>query len=156
MKHVFWLRPGLIAGRAGPVYHPWEADALAAGGIGAVLTVNHAQSVYPDELARADITHAWMPMEDNAPPQPGDFEHCLATLPRALSFIRDMHALNRAVLVHCTAGKDRTGLTLSHYLCQVEGYRAEAAVAEVRRVRPEALSACGYEPFAIEVLTALI
>lgn len=155
MQQVFWLRPKLIAGRPGPGYYPWFANELAAGGIGAVLTVNDAQSVYPDDLAAAGIEHAWFPLEDNAPPRPGDFEHCVATLPRALAFIRAMHALDRAVLIHCTAGKDRTGLTMSYYLCQAEGYSAEDAIAEVRRVRPEALSALDYEPFAIDVLNAL-
>ncbi len=155
MQQVFWLRDRLIAGRPGPVYYPWQPEALAEGGIGAVLTVNNAQSVYPDDLAAAGIEYAWLPMEDNAPPRPGDFEHCLATLPKTLRFIRAMHAQDRAVLIHCTAGKDRTGLTMSYYLCQQEGYGAEAAIAEVRRVRPEALSALDYEPFAIEVLKAL-
>jgi protein-tyrosine phosphatase len=155
MQQVFWLRPDLIAGRPGPGYYPWQPAELAAAGIGAILTVNDAQSVYPDDLAAAGIDHAWLPMEDNAPPRPGDFEHCLATLPQALDFIRDMHRQDRAVLIHCTAGKDRTGLTMAYYLCREEGYRPEAAIAEVRRVRPQALSALDYEPFAIEVLRAL-
>lgn len=155
MQQVFWLRPKLIAGRPGPGHYPWQPAELAAGGIGAVLTVNAAQSVYADDLAAAGIEHAWLPMEDNAPPRPGDFEHCVATLPRALAFIRAMHALDRAVLIHCTAGKDRTGLTMAYYLCREEGFGAEAAIAEVRQVRPEALSALDYEPFAIDVLNAL-
>ena len=82
MKHVFWLRPDRIGGRAGPTMAPWQATELAAGGIGAILTVNDGRSVYPDELAAAGIDYAWLPMEDNAPPRDGDFERCLAT-PRA-------------------------------------------------------------------------
>ena len=155
MQQVFWLRPGLIAGRPGPVYYPWRPEELAAGGIGAVLTVNNAQSVYPEDFKAADIDHAWLPMEDNAPPLPGDFEHCLDMLPRTLNFIRAMHAQNRAVLIHCTAGKDRTGLTMAYYLCQEEGFDAVNAIAEVRKVRPQALSATDYEPFAIDLLKAL-
>ena len=155
MQQTFWLRPNLIAGRPGPAYYPWNPVELAAGGIGAILTVNDGQSVYVDDLQAAGITHAIFSMEDNAPPRPGDFEHCVDTLPRALEFILGMHNREKSVLIHCTAGKDRTGLMMSHYLCQCEGYSAEDAVAEVRRVRPVALSAPEYEPFAIQVLNAL-
>ena len=154
MQHVFKLREQVF-GRPGPVYYPWNPDELAAGGIGAILTVNQGQSVYVDELTAAGIEHGLFPMEDNAPPRPGDFEHCLATLPQALDFIDRMHVLNKAVMIHCTAGKDRTGLTMAFYLCRHEGFNAEDAIAEVRRVRPEGLSAPEYEPFAIEVLNAL-
>ena len=154
MKHVFQLRDRVF-GRPGPVYCPWVPAELAAGGIGAVLTLNHGQSVYVDDLNAAGLEHGWFPMEDNAPPLPGDFEHCIATLPVALEFIDKMHGQNRAVLIHCTAGKDRTGLMMAFYLCRHEAYGAEDAIAEVRRVRPEGLSALEYEPFAIEVLNAL-
>ena len=66
-----------------------------------------------------------------------------------------MHALDRAVMIHCTADKDRTCLTMAYYLCREEGLGAGAAIAEVRKVRPQALSAIDYEPFAIDVLNAL-
>ena len=65
-------------------------------------------------------------------------------------------AWQRRVLVHCTAGKDRTGLTMAYYLCRAENYSPRDAIAEVRRVRPTGLSATAYEPFAIEVLDHLL
>ena len=155
MREIFWLRPDRIAGRAGPGLYSWIPAELAAGGIGAILSVNDGASVYPDDLAAAGIDYACYPMEDNAPPRPGDFEHCVATLPPALEFVTGRLDSGRSVLIHCTAGKDRTGLTMCHYLCRREGYQPEQAIVEVRRVRPQALSAPGYEPFALEVLRAL-
>ena len=154
MRHIFKLRDRLF-GRPGPVYFPWIPTELAAGGIGAILTLNHGQSVYVDDLNAAGIEHGWFPMEDNAPPRPGDFEHCLSTLPQALEFIDRMHANDQSVLIHCTAGKDRTGLMMAYYLCQHESFNAVEAIAEVRRVRPQGLSAPEYEPFAVDVLNAL-
>lgn len=154
MKHVFKLRERLL-GRPGPVYNPWVPVELAAAGIGAILTVNEGYSVYPDDLIAAGIEHASFPMADNAPPRPGDFEHCVETLPAALEFVLRKIDDGKTVMIHCTAGKDRTGLTMCYYLCQREGYSAEDAILEVRRVRPEALSALDYEPFAIDVLNAL-
>lgn len=156
MKQLFWLRPDRIAGRAGPTVAPWRPVELAAGGIGAILSVNDGRSVYPDDLVAAGIEHASLPMEDNAPPRDGDFERCLQVLPAAYEFITVQLARGRRVLIHCTAGKDRTGLTMAYYLCRAERYAPRDAIAEVRRVRPPALSAMGYEPFAIDVLDHLL
>ncbi|MDH3759622.1 MAG: dual specificity protein phosphatase family protein [Gammaproteobacteria bacterium] len=155
MKHIFGLRPNLIAGRSGPNLDPWKPAELAAAGIGAVLSVNDAASVYSDDLSKAGIESACFPLADNAPPRVGDFEHCLAMLPAALDYLLAVMTKGKTPLVHCTAGKDRTGLTMCHYLCQCEGFHPRAAIDEVRRVRPIALSASGYETFAFEVLNAL-
>ena len=90
-----------------------------------------------------------------APPRPGDLETCTAALPLALRFATDAIDAGRSVLVHCQAGKDRTGMFLSCYLCAVEGLSPAAAIEEVRRVRPTALSAPGWESFTLQVLRAL-
>ena len=155
MQHLFWLRPGKIAGRSGPNLDPWFPEQLAAAGIGAVVSVNHADSVYPDDLERAGLEFACFPMADNAPPRPGDFEYCAEMLPRVFDYLRECIAANRIPMVHCTAGKDRTGLVLCHYLCRAEGYAPFDAIREVKRVRPIALSAPGFEAFALELLSAL-
>ena len=155
MKHLFWLRPNLIAGRPGPNLNPWDPRELAAGGIGAVLSVNDASSVYIDDLHRAGLDYAVFPLSDNAPPRPEDFAHCLEMLPRAYDYIVGVIEQGRVPLIHCTAGKDRTGLVMCHYLCRREGFEPREAVNEVRRVRPIALSASGYEEFAIDVLSSL-
>ncbi len=155
MQHVFWLRPHVLGGRTGPNKDIWDPSELAAGGIGAVLSVNHGELVHPEGLAAADITFKCVPLSDAAPPQPGDLQVCVAALPRALDFVvRSMDA-GRGVLVHCTSGKDRTGMFLSYYLSQVEGLSAAAAIDEVKRVRPIALSAEGWEFFTVEVLETL-
>ena len=155
MQHVFWLRPNRIAGRSGPDLDPWFPEHLAAAGIGAVVSVNNARSVYLDDLARAGLVSACFPMADNAPPRPGDFEHCIEMLPRVFDYLAERIAEGCTPLVHCSAGKDRTGLVLCDYLCRAEGLAPLAAIRELRRVRPIALSARGYEDFAIEVLAAL-
>ena len=155
MQHVFWLRANRIAGRSGPDLDPWYPDQLAAAGIGAVVSVNLALSVYADDLARAGLLSACFPMADNAPPRPGDFEYCIDLLPRVFAYLAERIDEGRIPLVHCSAGKDRTGLVLCDYLCRAEGYAPLDAIRELRRVRPIALSAPGFEVFAIEVLTAL-
>jgi protein-tyrosine phosphatase len=76
-------------------------------------------------------------------------------LQRALSFAMRSLESRRNVLVHCSSGKDRTGLFLSYFLCATEGLSPGDAIREVRRVRPIALSADGWETFAHRVLAEL-
>ncbi|MEO8466492.1 MAG: dual specificity protein phosphatase family protein [Gammaproteobacteria bacterium] len=152
MRNVFWLRRGVIGGRTGPNRDAWKPADLAAGGVGAVLSVNDGDLVHPEDLAKVGIDYRCVPLSDSAPPQPGDLEACLLALPQALSFAVQSIELGRSVLVHCSSGKDRTGLFLSYYLCVAEGLEPREAIREVRRVRPIALSADGWERFAHQVL----
>jgi protein-tyrosine phosphatase len=57
--------------------------------------------------------------------------------------------------VHCSSGKDRTGLFLAYWAMRTEGLSAEAAIERVRSVRPIAFSAIGWDELALDVLTAL-
>lgn len=154
MRHVFWLREGVIGGRSGPNRNPWSPGQLADAGFGAVLSVNGGELVHPENLFRMGIAHRCIPLSDAAPPRPGDLGICMYALPKALEFVLDARESGRAVLVHCTSGKDRTGMFLSYYLCVTEGMTPTQAVAEVRRVRPIALSAEGWEEFTLKVLQA--
>ena len=118
MQKTFWLRFGIVAGRTGPNTDPWCPDDLAAGGIGAVLSVNDGELVHIDDLERAGIEYECVPLSDAAPPDENDTTKCIAALPRALRFVESSISRGRAVLVHCRSGKDRTGLFLAYFLNQ--------------------------------------
>jgi len=152
MDKVFWLLPGKLAGRPGPDREPWVVDALREGGIEAILSVNDGVSCDPDELAAYGIAYALVPLSPNAPPQPGDDEVCLRALPLAYAFVRAQIAEGRGVLVHCSSGKDRTGLFLCYFLMRQAELSPAEAIEAVRRVRPIALSAVGWEQLARRVL----
>ncbi len=68
-------------------------------------------------------------------------EHCLDALPEAYDYVRGELDRQRAVLIHCRSGKDRTGLFMCYFLVRESGMSVDDAIAEVRRVRPIALSA---------------
>jgi protein-tyrosine phosphatase len=155
MGNVFWLQEGVIGGRSGPNRDAWSLRDLAAGGIGAVLSANDGELVYPNELADVGIDYLCVPLSDAAPPLPGDLHICVNALPRALSFALRSIDYHRRVLVHCNSGNDRTGMFLSYFLCATEGLSPSDAIREVRRVRPMALSAAGWERLAYEVLDEL-
>ena len=156
MHNVFWLRPCVIAGRSGPNKDVWDPKELARGGIGAVLSVNDGELVHPEDLAAVGIDYKCVPLSEAAPPQPGDLEICTAALPKALEFALVSIESGRSVLVHCHSGKDRTGMFLSYYLCKTEGLPPMEAIEEVKRVRPIALSAEGWESFTRTVIDALV
>ena len=54
----------------------------------------------------------------------------------------------RPVLVHCHAGKDRTGVMLASYLMRYEGLAPEDAISYLRVLRSNVMSAPGYEETA--------
>lgn len=155
MRHVFWLIPGKLAGRPGPDREPWSVRDLKHGGIRAVLSLNDGLCVNSREFRSQGIVYERIPFSDKAPPMPGDMEICIAALPRAYDFLNLAMTTGRPVLVHCSAGKDRTGLLFAYYLMRQTGMTVDEAIDRVRLVRPVALSAVGWEDFGREILRRL-
>ncbi len=152
MKHVFWLRKDKIAGRSGPNSDMWDLNEIKAGGIAAILSVNHGDAVHESLLSNLGIAYSIIPMSSNAPVRDGDKELCLANLPKAMEFIREQ-MMGGPVLVHCRSGKDRTGMVLAAYLIEFEGCNENEAMEKVTEVRPIAFSAEGWKEFGLEVLS---
>jgi protein-tyrosine phosphatase len=153
MNHIFWLVPNLLAGRCGPDQQPWHLKRLRQAGFGAVLSVNDGDHCRPEDFAQHGLAYACIPLSSNAPPCDGDLEHCLNVLPTALSFAKVNIDHGIPVLVHCSAGKDRTGLFMAYYLMQCEGCSLQEAMERVRAARPVAFSADGWHDFAFQVLS---
>ena len=154
MNHIFWLLPNELCGRPGPNFQPWNAQEFAAAGIRAILSVNSAESVYLDELTPHGIAHKCVPLAANAPPEPGELELCLERLPIAYEFAQEHVKQGSSVLVHCRHGKDRTGLFMAYYLMRRRGLNVVDAINEVKRVRPIAMTAEGWDKFVPRVLQA--
>ena len=154
MQHIFWLIAGELCGRAGPNHQPWRAQQLKDAGVGALLSVNHAESVYADEFESVDISWRCIPLASNAPPREGDLQLCRERLPQAYAYARAEIESGRPLLVHCRQGKDRTGLFMAYYLKTLYHFDSDEAIARVKAVRPIALTADGWDEFALEVLDA--
>ncbi|HEY1772340.1 MAG TPA: dual specificity protein phosphatase family protein [Gammaproteobacteria bacterium] len=152
MEDLFWVLPGELAGRAGPDREPWDIDALYEAGIRAVLSVNDGRLVHAEDFEARGMVYACVPFTDNAPPRPGDMEICRAALSQAYGFIQTQIGMGKPVMVHCTSGKDRTGLLSAYALTHRFNCSAGEAVTRLRAVRPIALSAMGWEDFAYRLL----
>lgn len=154
MKHIFWLVADQLCGRSGPNHEPWNASELQAAGIGAVLSVNHAESVYAEDFRAVDMSYRCIPLAANAPPRDGDLELCMARLPLAYEYALNEIESGNPVLVHCRHGKDRTGLFMAYFLRRQLGMSSKDAIDRVKTVRPIALTAEGWDQFAVDVLDA--
>ena len=155
MKSVFWLIRDVLGGRAGPDMEPWSLAELRAGGFDAVINL----SEHPSDLSAftaAGLQVSWVALPTDVPPTEESEAKCIGALPRALEFVSEQIGMGRRVLVHCHAGKDRTGMLLAAFVAKQQGLSAVAAIRKVREVRPLAITAPGWEALALRVIPRLV
>ncbi len=155
MKSVFWLFRDSVGGRAGPQLEPWSITELRTAGFDAVVNL----SEYPSDTAAFEavgIDARWVPLPTDVPPTKASRDQCIEALPLAVAFVSAQVARGRRVLVHCHAGKDRTGMLLAVLVAKKEGLSPRAAIEKVRQVRPLAITAPGWETLALEVIPRVI
>ena len=142
MEQVFWLYDAEVGGRPGPGVAPWDLSSLRAGGIDVMLSL--ATDLFSHTgVVKAGISRTCTPFPDVLPPDPNVVALCSANLRLTFDFIHSNVEGGRTVLVHCAGGCDRTGLVLAHYLAIREGLGASDAIASLRAIRSESLSAKG-------------
>jgi protein-tyrosine phosphatase len=155
MKSVFWLIRDAVGGRPGPHWDPWSVTELRAAGFEAVINL----SEHPSDLASLEavgMEASWVPLPTDVPPTKESEEKCVDALPRALAFVISQMSRGRRILVHCHAGKDRTGMLLAVLVAKQDGLPAEASIRKVRAVRPLALTAPGWEALALRVIPRVV
>src|SRR5215831_17915736 len=155
MEHVFWLIRDRLAGRPGPNRAPWDLGALRSAGFEAVLSLNDGEGCDPEALSTLGFDYLCVPLPPNEPPEFGDEENCHINLSSAYDFVEKSLQRRHRVLVHCSAGKDRTGLFMAFFLMRQYGLDLDQAIAQVRIVQPRALTAAGCEALARRVLARL-
>ncbi|MES2697686.1 MAG: dual specificity protein phosphatase family protein [Verrucomicrobiota bacterium] len=155
MKSVFWLIRDSLGGRPGPQFEPWSVTELRAAGFDAVMNLSeHPSDVEAFTVAGMEVS--WVPLPTDVPPTKESAERCVEALPHAVAFVSAQMAQGRRVLVHCHAGKDRTGMLLAVLVAQREGLSAPAAIQRVREVRSLAITAPGWEALALEVIPRVL
>ncbi len=154
MQHIFWMIQAKLAGRCGPDRQPWKLAELRSAGFSAVLSVNDGVLCHPEDFDQLGMAYACIALPPHVPPRSGDADHCMNALPRAYSFVLQQLTQGHKVLVHCSSGKDRTGLFLAYFLVRAFDLPAKVAINKVLEVRPTAYTAEGWLDFTLEVLEA--
>jgi atypical dual specificity phosphatase len=123
-----WVQEGKLAGSGYPASRS-QVEWVVRRGIGSILTLTVDQ--LPDEFTRnLDVVTGHVPMEDHQAPG-------IDAMNRAVDFVEEQSAAGKAALVHCLAGEGRTGCVLAAYLIRTRGLSADAAMAEIRKAKPQ-------------------
>jgi predicted protein tyrosine phosphatase len=141
-ESFFWVIPGKLAGRAGPVVAPWDFEELKASGFTTIVSTDeecHARLIADEGC----FTHLEEIMPRDYPTTPLLIDRFVELTRRAAVNVLAELKKGATVLVHCYAGRDRTGLTLCAVMMEHEGISADEALKKLRAVRPTALTGAG-------------
>jgi atypical dual specificity phosphatase len=120
-----WVRDGKIAASGRP-YSKSQVDWLRSNGITAILSLT--EEPLPAGWTKGiEVRH--ISLVDHAPLD-------LSKMREAADYIASATSGGNVVLVHCLAGKGRTGSVLAAYLIAHEGMTSRKALEELRSKRP--------------------
>ena len=128
-----WVREGRLAGMGLPYAGAWAA--LREAGVSAVLTLTEFPLEDDPDAAGFETLH--VPLRDFGRPTTKELERCV-------NWIDDQLDAERSVAVHCFAGVGRTGTVLVAWMV-AQGQTPEAALAELRSLRPGSVETPGQE-----------
>ncbi|MBP7732956.1 MAG: dual specificity protein phosphatase family protein [Caldisericia bacterium] len=152
MDSVFWIIERSLCGRPGPAESPWNVNELYDGGIRAIISLDQ-DDVDHQAINDAGIEHMSFALPDSIPPTDEDATLWQKVLPQAFNYIKKWTSDSQgAIMVHCHAGKDRTGVLLGSYLTIVEGLDPKDAFSRLRVARPVAMTSEGYEAFFFDLM----
>ena len=105
-ENLWWVVPGKLAGVRKPT--PEELSELQAAGIGAIISVMDDPSNL-EAYEAAGLPYRWVPVKGGTAPSP-------AQATELREFIEAQTQAGRAVAIHCTSGRRRTGTAIATYL----------------------------------------
>ncbi len=142
MKAVWWLLPGLLAGRPGPSEVPWDLHELRAVGFRTIVSLDGLNGA---AVRAAGLHHYRAALNGGLAFFALGRRLLVRQMIPLVDFVAAEVAAGRPTLVHCHAGKDRTGALLAGYLVRHRGLTPEEALHQVRRANPRAMTSWGFD-----------
>ena len=105
-----------------------EFEWLVQRGIKSIVTVREVPLPH-DWFEDRDVSYLHLRVEDFGAPS-------IEELEASVNFIEQQLQNERPVMVHCAAGKGRTGTVLAAFLVKNEKLSAEQAIEKLRTIRP--------------------
>jgi atypical dual specificity phosphatase len=131
-----WVIENRLAGSGLPVTED-EFGWLLEQGIRSIVTVREVP--LPSKwIDGKDVQYLHLDVEDYGAPT-------LETLDQAVDYIDVQISEGRPVMVHCAAGKGRTGTVLAAYLVKKENLTAEISIQRIRSSRPGSVQSIAQE-----------
>ena len=136
MRYVYWIIEKRLCGRPGPDEVPWDLLHLKAAGISTILSL-HDAGTWMDTIEQCGFTHKTCFLPVSYVPE-------LSTLNQQITtcrlFIKEQLTQGKTVLVHCHAGRDRTGIVLADFLVKVHGLSFSDALSRLRMTNSNILT----------------
>jgi len=120
---LYTVDGGRLAGLPGPAYIEWDFPRLRKMGFSVVVSLE-CERLNTFEIEDAGFEHRKICVHDFTAPT---FDQ----IDEFVSFVDAKKAEGKKVLVHCYAGRGRTGTMLAAYLIH-EGMHSDAAIREIR------------------------
>lgn len=134
-----WVIEDKLAGSGLPVSKD-EFGWLLEHGVKSIVTV---REVALPQAWTEKIGYLHLEVDDYGAPELEDID-------RAVDFIDAEIKSDRPVMVHCAAGKGRTGVILAAYLVKKEGIGARQSIEKIRAMRPGSIQS-EVQEWAIEM-----
>jgi len=125
-----WVIEGELAAMAMPDGYEEDWRELRRLGVGAVVNLT-LRGFYMEDPEKYGLASLHLPIADFEAPEPQQVD-------RFLEFCDEQMAAGRPVVVHCVAGRGRTGTMLACYMVR-KGMDPDEAVSWVRRIREGAV-----------------
>jgi atypical dual specificity phosphatase len=122
-----WIVPDVLAAMGRPYDLRKAVERFKDAGVSVVISLTES-ALNTDILAEFDIEYHHIPVDDFRAPNAEQIE-------RFVSIVAAAREAGRKTIVHCFAGRGRSGTMAACYLVSL-GRTPEEALAEVRALRP--------------------